>query len=83
MLLYECSDDFPRSNISYEGTYDSPDMPPAVVQCAGPSTIAGWAIGGKVLAVVTTCCILACSRSVGGERGKRKTKGRLKQEEAH
>jgi len=47
MLLYECSDDFPRSNLSYEGTLDSPDMPPAVEQCAGPSMIAGWAIGGQ------------------------------------
>ena len=48
MLLYECSDDFPRSNLSFEGTLDSPDMPPAVRACAGPSMIAGWAIGGQV-----------------------------------
>jgi len=47
MLLYECDDDFPRSNLSYEGTLGSPDMPPAVRQCAGPSVIAGWAIGGQ------------------------------------
>ena len=48
MLLYECSDDFPRSNLSYEGEMRSPDMPPAVRQCAGPSVIAAWAIGGQV-----------------------------------
>ncbi|KAL9974730.1 hypothetical protein ACROYT_G011809 [Oculina patagonica] len=47
MLLYECKDDFPRSNLSYEGFLGSPDMPPAVKECAGPSVIAGWAIGGK------------------------------------
>ena len=52
MLLYECDDDFPRSNLSYEGTLGSPDMPPAVRQCAGPSIIAGWAIGGQVLCVI-------------------------------
>ena len=49
ILVYECSDDFPRSNLSYEGTLDSPDMPPAVRECAGASVIAGWAIGGQVL----------------------------------
>ena len=48
MLLYECSDDFPRSNLSYEGEMRSPDMPPAVRECAGPSVIAAWAIGGQV-----------------------------------
>ena len=58
MLLYECSDDFPRSNLSYEGTLGSPDMPPDVRQCAGFSIIAGWAIGGQVLGMVTKCCIL-------------------------
>ena len=47
MLLYECKDDFPRSNLSFEGSLDSPDMPPAVMKC-GRSVIAGWAIGGKV-----------------------------------
>jgi len=66
MLLYECSDDFPRSNLSYEGTIDSPDMPPAVRQCAGYSIIAGWAIGGKVkeLTMVMKCCILGSLRTV-------------------
>ena len=49
MLLYECSDDFPKSSLSYEGTLDSPDMPPAVKECAGPSIITAWAIGGQVL----------------------------------
>ena len=51
MLLYECDDDFPRSNLSYEGM-GSPDMPPAVRQCVGPSIIAGWAIGGQVLCII-------------------------------
>jgi len=46
MVLYECSDDFPRSNVSYEGTLDSPDMPPAVEDCAGPTVIVAWAVGG-------------------------------------
>ena len=55
MILYQCKDDFPRSNLSYEGAGDSPDMPPAVARCSGPSTIAGWAIGGKVC--VTLCRI--------------------------
>ena len=54
MVLYECSDDFPRSNLSYEGTLDSPDMPPAVEDCAGPTVIVAWAVGGAVL--VTKCC---------------------------
>ena len=53
MLLYECDDDFPRSNLSYEGM-GSPDMPPAVRQCVGPSIIAGWAIGGQVLCIIVT-----------------------------
>ena len=48
MILYECEDDFPRSNLSFEGTLDSPDMPPAVDECVGQSIIAGWAIGGQV-----------------------------------
>ena len=48
MLLYECKDDFPRSNLSFEGNWESPDMPPAVKECGGSSVIAGWAIGGKV-----------------------------------
>ena len=56
MLLYECSDDFPRSNLSYQGTIFSPDMPPAVRECAGPSVITAWAIGGKVL--VAKCVII-------------------------
>ena len=56
MLLYECSDDFPRSNLSYQGTIFSPDMPPAVRECAGPSVITAWAIGGQV-SVVTKCDI--------------------------
>ncbi|KAJ7382900.1 DBH-like monooxygenase protein 1 [Desmophyllum pertusum] len=47
MLLYECSDDFPRSNISWEGDLDSPDMPPAVNECRGFSMLAGWGIGGQ------------------------------------
>jgi hypothetical protein len=63
MLLYECSDDFPRIYQSYEGTLDSPDMPPAVRECAGPTMIAGWAIGGQVL--VTKCCILFHTIALG------------------
>lgn len=48
MILYQCDhENFPQSNLSYEGVLDSPDMPPAVEKCAGPSTIAAWAIGGK------------------------------------
>ncbi|XP_078364957.1 DBH-like monooxygenase protein 1 [Oculina patagonica] len=47
MLLYECKDDFPRSNLSYEGFLGSPDMPPAVKECIGYSTFAAWAIGGQ------------------------------------
>ena len=49
MILSECSDDFPKSYLNYEGTLDSPDMPAAVKECAGPSVIAAWAIGGQVL----------------------------------
>ena len=60
MLLYECSDDFPRSNLSFEGILNLPDMPPAVKQCAGPSMIAGWAIGGQVL--VAKCCFVYLDR---------------------
>ena len=48
MLLYECKDDFPRSNLSFEGTTDSPDMPPAVEECTGRSVIVSWGIGGQV-----------------------------------
>ncbi|KAL9974725.1 hypothetical protein ACROYT_G011804 [Oculina patagonica] len=46
MILYKCRDDFPRSNLSYQGFLRSPDMPPDVEECAGPSAIAGWAVGG-------------------------------------
>lgn len=49
ILLYQCDhNNFPSSNLSYEGVGDSPDMPPAVKSCTGPSTIAAWAIGGEV-----------------------------------
>jgi len=49
MILNACSDDFPRSNLSYEGIHGSPDMPPAVRLCAGPTVIAAWVVGGTVL----------------------------------
>ena len=48
MLLYECKDDFPRHQLNYTGRCYGPNMPPAIVQCAGGSVIAAWAIGGKV-----------------------------------
>ncbi|CAH3032072.1 unnamed protein product [Pocillopora meandrina] len=48
ILLYQCDhNNFPSSNLSYEGVGNSPDMPPAVKSCTGPSTIAAWAIGGE------------------------------------
>ncbi|KAL9974729.1 hypothetical protein ACROYT_G011808 [Oculina patagonica] len=47
MVVYECKDDFPRSNLSYEGFLGSPDMPPAVDECHGTSFFAVWAIGGQ------------------------------------
>lgn len=47
MLLYECSDDFPDHHLNYTGQCYGSNMPPAVEDCAGISTIAAWAIGGK------------------------------------
>ena len=48
MLLYECSDDFPDHHLNYTGKCYGSNMPPPVKDCTGISTIAAWAIGGKV-----------------------------------
>ena len=48
ILLYECSDNFPKHHMNYTGRCYGPDMPPPVEDCTGVTTIAAWAIGGKV-----------------------------------
>ncbi|KAL9974731.1 hypothetical protein ACROYT_G011810 [Oculina patagonica] len=47
MMLYECKNDLPKSDLNYQGKLNSADMPPSVKECIGPSIIAGWAIGGQ------------------------------------
>ncbi|XP_020615038.1 DBH-like monooxygenase protein 1 [Orbicella faveolata] len=47
MLLYECSDTFPDHHLNYTGRCYTRNMPPAVEDCTGGSSIAAWAIGGK------------------------------------
>ncbi len=48
MLVYECSDNFPKHHLNYTGMCYSSNMPPAIEECAGITAIAAWAIGGKV-----------------------------------
>ena len=48
ILVYECSDDFPKHLLNYTGRCYTSNMPPQIRECAGLLTIAGWAIGGKV-----------------------------------
>ena len=61
MLLFQCSDDFPRVYLSYDGIVDSPGMAPSARRkCV--SLITGWAIGGQVL--VIGCCTIAVSTCV-------------------
>ena len=58
ILLFQCSDDFPRVYLNYDGTVDSPGMAPSAVRkCV--SLIAGWAIGGQVLFI--GCCTITVS----------------------
>ncbi|XP_073252711.1 DBH-like monooxygenase protein 1 [Porites lutea] len=47
ILVYECSDDFPKHLLNYTGRCYASNMPPQIKECAGLVTIAGWAIGGK------------------------------------
>ena len=48
MLLYECSDHFPEHHLNYTGSCYASNMPPAVEECTGVTSIAAWAIGGDV-----------------------------------
>ena len=48
MLVYECSEDFPKHHLNYTGRCYGSNMPPPVKDCTGVSTIAAWAIGGNV-----------------------------------
>ena len=54
MLVYQCSDDFPKellNNTAFR-CYAS-NMPPEIRGCAGLTPIiVGWAIGGKVLSLI-------------------------------
>ncbi|KAL9960045.1 hypothetical protein ACROYT_G033442 [Oculina patagonica] len=47
MLLYECSDNFPKHHLNYTGMCYASNMPPEVEECTGVTAIAAWAIGGK------------------------------------
>ncbi|XP_073254240.1 DBH-like monooxygenase protein 1 homolog [Porites lutea] len=49
ILVYECSDDFPKHLLNYTGLCYASNMPPQIRECAGLSTmiIAGWGIGGQ------------------------------------
>lgn len=51
MLVYECSDNFPKHHLNYTGHCYSSNMPPEVEECTGTTAIAAWAIGGKVSTV--------------------------------
>ena len=48
MLVYECSEDFPKHHLNYTGRCYASNMPPPIEKCTGVTTIAAWAIGGKV-----------------------------------
>lgn len=50
ILVYECSDDFPKHLLNYTGICYASNMPPQIRECSGLSTmiIAGWGIGGQV-----------------------------------
>ncbi|KAK3703839.1 hypothetical protein QZH41_012444, partial [Actinostola sp. cb2023] len=47
ILVYECIDDLPPSNLTFEGDCDSPNMPDVLAGCAAKSAVAAWAIGGS------------------------------------
>ncbi|KAK3703833.1 hypothetical protein QZH41_012443 [Actinostola sp. cb2023] len=48
ILVYECRDDLPPSNLTHEGNCLSPNMPDSLVKCSGRSTMVAWALGGSV-----------------------------------
>lgn len=48
ILLYECPDSFPTSFLNHSGLCYDKATPHEIMECAGQSTVADWAIGGGV-----------------------------------
>lgn len=48
ILLYECPDSFPTSFLNHSGFCYNETTPREIMECAGQSTVAAWAIGGGV-----------------------------------
>ena len=48
ILLYECPDSFPTSFLNHSGHCYNETTPREIMECAGQSIVAAWAIGGGV-----------------------------------
>lgn len=65
ILLYECPDSFPTSFLNHSGFCYDETTPREIMQCAGQSVVAAWAIGGGVRFETAQCNGIILSNNEG------------------